>query len=182
MPLYAEPADASGASSAAAANTSEDSSPAAPGDWYEVDGANSDPIGEQVLEVPQVVDPGQTTRAGQNGNVDHQDQQASIPDGGDTGDFSAPDQLGSVDDYQSQNSELGTMNGYVVAAPLPPLASRNPIIVNPPPNRPMSGGIPPTVMMIRPGTLGSIPATSPMLTPPRNSGPIPGGWWTPAHR
>lgn len=36
---------------------------------------------------------------------------------------------------------------------------------------------PPKVIVIRPGTLSTIPSTSPLLTTPRGAGPVFGGWW-----
>jgi len=131
----------------------------------DVETDNSSP--DQVLEVPQVAAPA---------NSDGNDQAAPNGD-------SAPDQVGSVDDYQDEDDvnvsgiyiQQGGVNAY----------GYNPSLrngrVNPafgpfyPRSNSSSGP-----SMNRPGNNGmntAIGSTSPMMPTPHSLSPMPGGWW-----
>jgi hypothetical protein len=147
------------------------SAPAAP-DWDRVDGTEAVSNGSQVLELPQV-DP---TRTKGGGNDTDAAQQGS-EEGAD-----AADEVGSVDDYENQ-SAMTSVGVYMV--PIPAGVRRNGIGLATVPAAPgirLAPGIgamaPMGPITVRPGGLGPFPATSPMLTPPRGSRSIPGGWWT----
>jgi hypothetical protein len=175
--------------SSGTADDSSGSPPTSHTDWEEVPESSDATSGEgQVLEIPQSVDPNQAAapegsspaQAANNGQGDQSAQ--------------SPDELGGLNDYQSQNAEVS--GGYLipvpvlvpvpvspgfagprVGAPAPGMGGVGPISPPFPP-----GGFRPTPpIVLRPGGFGGIPSTSPMLTPPRGSAAIPGGWWTRTH-
>jgi len=185
--LSGPPASAADGSSAAA-DVSSGSPPTSHTDWEEVPETDSDVTsGEgQVLEIPQSVDPNQVAAPESN-----RPAQASNDRQGDES-AQAPDELGGLNDYQSQNAEVS--GGYLIpvpvlvpvpvspgfagrrmgAQPAPGMGGVGPISPPFPP-----GGFRPTPpIILRPGGFAGIPSTSPMLTPPRGSAAIPGGWWT----
>src|SRR5216683_1915533 len=163
-------------------------SPTSHTDWEEVPETNSDatPGEGQVLEIPQSVDPKQAAAPeskspAQASNDGQSDESAQ-----------APDELGGLNDYQSQNAEVsgpylipvpvlvpvpvspGFAGRQMGAQPAPGMGGVGPISPPFPP-----GGFRPTPpIILRPGGFAGIPSTSPMLTPPRGSAAIPGGWWT----
>jgi hypothetical protein len=146
------------------------SEPAAP-DWDRVEAAEAGSNGSQVLELPQV-DPGQAKS--DNGTDGGQE---SSQDGAE-----AADQIGSVDDYENQSAMT---SAGVYPVPIPAGVGRTGIGAAAVPTatgmRAVTGPramVPAGPIIVRPGGLGPFPATSPMLTPPRGSGAIPGGWWT----
>lgn len=172
--------------------TADDSSapPKSHTDWEEVPETDSDATsGEgQVLEIPQSVDPNEAAAPENNSPA-----QASSGGQGDES-AQAPDELGGLNDYQSQNAEVS--GGYLIPVPVlvpvpvsPGFAGpRMGVPTQPAPGMggvgPISppfppGGFRPTPpIVLRPGGFAGIPSTSPMLTPPRRSVAIPGGWWT----
>jgi hypothetical protein len=172
--------------------TADDSSvpPKSHTDWEEVPETDSDATsGEgQVLEIPQSVDPNEAAAPESNSPA-----QASNGGQGDES-AQAPDELGGLNDYQSQNAEVS--GGYLIPVPVLVPVPVSPGFAGPrmgvprqpapgmggvgpisPPFPP--GGFRPTPpIVLRPGGFAGIPSTSPMLTPPRGSAAIPGGWWT----
>jgi len=143
------------------------SAPAAP-DWDRVEAAEAGSNGSQVLELPQV-DPGQA-KAGSGSDA----AQEGSEDGAE-----AADQLGNVDDYENQSAMTSV---GVYTAPIPARAGIGTAPVLASPGIRVAPGIaamaPIGPIIVAPGGLGPFPATSPLLTPPRGSGAIPGGWWT----
>jgi hypothetical protein len=178
------------------AETLDNLTPPSASSWERIDGPDYGGADGQVLEVPQVVDPNDTAAdAGDNGNADAGgDANAGSTDGAQvqTADGSGngnnaeqdPDQIGSINDYQTEQSELAS-SGFYVVVPMQPLGVRPPLGVYPP-----TGILPPAgggmlgsrPIMIPPRSVGPFPSTSPMLMPPRMSGSISGGWWTRARR
>ena len=181
---------ASAAEDSSASPDVSSGSPTSHTDWEEVPETNSDATsGEgQVLEIPQSVDPNEAA-------APESKSPAQASNGGE-GDESAqvPDELGGLNDYQSQNAEVS--GGYLIPVPVlvpvpvgpgfagprmgaptqlaPGMGGVGPISPPFPP-----GGFRPTPpIILRPGGFAGIPSTSPMLTPPRGSAAIPGGWWT----
>jgi len=190
--LSGPPASAAGGSSGTA-DASSGSPPTSHTDWDEVPETNSDAASGdgQVLEIPQSVDPNQAAAPeGKNPAEVSNDRQ---------GDESAqaPDELGGLNDYQSQNAEVS--GGYLIPVPvLVPVpvspGFAGPRMGAPTQSAPGMGGVgpisppfppggfrPTPPIVLRPGGFVGIPSTSPMLTPPRGSATIPGGWWTRAH-
>ena len=165
-------------------------SPTSHTDWEEVPETNSDATPEegQVLEIPQSVDPKQAAAPESKSPV-----QASNDGQGDES-AQAPDELGGLNDYQSQNAEVS--GGYLIPVPVLVPVPVSPGFAGPrmgAPTQPAPGmggvgpisppfppgGFGPTPpIVLRPGGFAGIPSTSPMLTPPRGSAAIPGGWWT----
>jgi hypothetical protein len=175
--------------------TAEDSSaspPASHRDWEEVPEADSDATsGEgQVLEIPQSVDPTEAAAPDSEGNSPAQ----ASNDGQRDESADAPDELGGLNDYQSQDVQVS--GGYLIPVPVPVPVPVSPGFAGPRlgvPTQPVPGmggvgpisppfppgGFRPTApIILRPGGFAGIPSTSPMLTPPRGSTAIPGGWWT----
>lgn len=172
--------------------TADDSSapPKSHTDWEEVPETDSDATPEegQVLEIPQSVDPNEAAAPESNSPA-----QASNGGQGDESE-QAPDELGGLNDYQSQDAEVS--GGYLIPVPVPVPVPVGPGFAGPQmgvPIRPAPGmggvgpisppfppgGFRPTPpIILRPGGFAGIPSTSPMLTPPRGSAAIPGGWWT----
>jgi hypothetical protein len=190
----------SGPSASAAGGSSgtlDDSSgspPASRTDWEEVPETNSDATsGEgQVLEIPQSVDPNQAAAPESKSPA-----QASNDGQGDES-AEAPDELGGLNDYQSQNAEVS--GGYLipvpvlVPVPVSPGFAAGPRMGAPTQPAPGMGGVgpisppfppggfrPTPPIVLRPGGFAGIPSTSPMLTPPSGSTAMPGGWWTRTH-
>src|SRR5216684_1809618 len=142
----------------------------------------------QVLEIPQSVDPNQVAAPESKSPA-----QASNDGQGDES-AQAPDELGGLNDYQSQNAEVSGpylipvpvlvpvpvspgFAGPRMGAPTQPAPGMGGVGPISPPFPP--GGFRPTPpIILRPGGFAGIPSTSPMLTPPRGSAAIPGGWWT----
>jgi hypothetical protein len=184
--------DATNATDGFSSGTADDSSapPKSHTDWEEVPETDSDATsGEgRVLEIPQSVDPNQAAAPESNSPA-----QASNNGQGDES-AQEPDELGGLNDYQSQNVEVSGV--YLIPVPVPVPVPVGPGFAGPrmgvqtqpapgmggvgpisPPFPP--GGFrptPPTVL--RPGGFAGIPSTSPMLAPPRGSAAMPGGWWT----
>jgi hypothetical protein len=173
---------------------SSGSPPASHTDWEQVPETNSDATsGEgQVLEIPQSVDPNQAAAPESKSPA-----QASNDGQGDES-AEAPDELGGLNDYQSQDAEVS--GGYLIPVPVLVPGPVNPGFaagprmgapIQPAPGMggvgPISppfppGGFRPTPpIVLRPGGFAGIPSTSPMLTPPSGSTAIPGGWWTRTH-
>lgn len=128
---------------------------------------SADAADGQVLELPQQIDP--ATLQDASGATD-------------SGSNPTQDRLGSIADYQDQSGAdgLGVLPGAEPASPgmfAVPRVAGLPVVVQ--------GGpamVPMLPLIVRPGGLGTFPATSPMLFPPRGSRAIPGGWWTRTHR
>jgi hypothetical protein len=188
VPLHAQSDDAPAASGKAADmtpdNTSDNASPPpADADWYEVDGTGAGPTDGQVLEVPQVVNPADSDVAtGNAGDTNGGQAEAANGNDGDENTAQAPDEIGSIGEYQTENSEMATTGTYFAPVPMQSFANRGSTVLNPPINRRIGGMFPASPIIVRPGRFSPLPPTSPMLIPPRGSGAIPGGWWTPAHR
>src|SRR5690348_7898326 len=95
--------------------TADDSSapPKSHTDWEEVPETDSDAAPEegQVLEIPQSVDPNQAANPESNSPA-----QASNGGQGDES-AQAPDELGGLNDYQSQNADVS--GGYLIPVPVP---------------------------------------------------------------
>ena len=168
--------------------------PASHTDWEQVPETNSDATSGavgwdgQVLEIPQSVDPNQVAAPESKSPA-----QASNDGQGDES-AQAPDELGGLNDYQSQNAEVSGpylipvpvlvpvpvspgFAGPRMGAPTQPAPGMGGVGPISPPFPP--GGFRPTPpIILRPGGFAGIPSTSPMLTPPRGSAAIPGGWWT----
>jgi len=195
---------------AASASMLENVSPPAGGGWNRVDEAppNEAPPDPadissddgQVLELPQVTDPNATAdaqadnagdaNAGASQNAGQQAQQA---DGSDTGDNAdAPDQLGSINDYQLQQNEIGAGGVSFAPTPIRPFGMGPSVGFNPPmgpmmqppyfpPVGMLPGGmLPPGPVIVQPGVRGYFPPSSPMMMRPLVS--MPGGWWTRTRR
>jgi hypothetical protein len=148
------------ADDSASALTDDISEPAT-ADWGRIDDASPDSSG-QVLELPQVVDP------------DESSADATPADGtsvDETTDDSAAIPAGDEADYLDDNADRLTAGRALALSP--PITSYYPA----------AGSwryitIPPaSVIIVRPAGVGGIPATSPLLTTPRGSGPVFGGWW-----
>jgi hypothetical protein len=186
----------------ASASTLESVSPPASGDWERVDGAPADESDDssdsQVLEIPQALDPNDAAAAqsqdGGDPSVADSGDGQSQADGSDSGSGAdAPDQIGSINDYQSQPSETGPMTTYLPPMAARPLGMSPPIGLNPPmPMPPYSyfppagfgpnGMLPPGPVIVRPGVTGYMPPSSPMFMAPRPMAAMPGGWWNRVHR
>jgi hypothetical protein len=183
-------------------STLESVSPPSSGDWERVDGtpadAADDSSNNQVLEVPQAIDPNDAAAAqadagGDPSAANPSDSQQQADGSGDGDSEDAPDEIGSINDYQSQRDDVGP-----AAVLIPPMAGRPfgmspPVGFNPPmpimrppyvpPAGLLPGGVlPPRPVMIRPGVTGYIPPSSPMFMAPRPMGSIPGGWWNRVRR
>src|SRR5712664_3170727 len=185
--ILGPPTSAADALSGPPASAADDSSasPASHTDWEEVPETNSDATsGEgQVLEIPQSVDPNQAAapeskRPAQASNDGQGDESAQ-----------APDELGGLNDYQSQNAEVSgpylipvpvlvpvpVVPGFagprmgVPTQPAPGMGGVGPIS----PPFPLGGFRPTPPIILRPGGFAGIPSTSPMLTPRRGSAAIP---------
>jgi hypothetical protein len=156
------------------------------GDSESNNNSDSGDSGDKVLEVPRALPPDASPASGNGQSAQGGD---SLP----------PDEVGSVDDYQDEQDD-GVIGVYIAPPNGPP-------VLNPPfsvgtfgnqsparvPAQPNNGPIlPPGVGGIRPfagGMNSAIMPTSPMfprgmpmgqgVSPmaPRNSAPIPGGWW-----
>jgi hypothetical protein len=131
--------------------------------------AAADTQGDQVLEVPQVA----VTNDQSNADAESPDDAADVAD--------SADSPADASEYANQAAgvnampELPNSPSMVTAYP--------PIVVYPAsPVRNYSTYVPPGIIIARPGGLNSIPATSPMLTTPRGSHPMMGGWWQRARR
>ncbi len=168
------------------------SSTAASADADEASGSGSDE--GAVLELPRVVNlsTGTTTNrsaggasASAEGNDD--DSAQSGEDGpeiaGDNELAAAPDQVGTLEDYENQSDEpLGTFffapAVSVVRFPRPPL-------FNPPPRAPLGLSVPTSPIILPPTSSGPFPSTSPLLMAPRFATPggsFPSGGWMGARR
>ena len=207
VPAHAQSDDRPSAS----ASTLEDISPPASGDWDRVEAAPTDPADRssdnQVLEIPQATDPNAAqVDSGGDSSADAS-QQAQQNDGSYNDDGAdAPDQVGSIDDYQSQQDDIGLAGGYIPPIASAPIESR-PLGMSPPSGamippvgfnpamRPMmpvpyvppvgmlpGGMLAPGPVIIQPGVRGYIPPTSPMAPSLRAPASIPGGWWMRARR
>lgn len=113
----------------------------------------------QVLELPQVTDPdisGTTASADSSGDGDS----AAVGD----------EALGNAADYAHQADVAGSMPSWPTAsapfgfAPALGRWSYTPIR-------------PPAIIIVRPMSVGPLPSTSPMLTTPRGTHVVMGGWW-----
>lgn len=131
----------------------------------------ADSQNDQVLEIPQA--------AATDDQADTQTQSdAQAQDDADIADSGASP--GDANDYANQS---------VANNPPPELSYSAPAVIFPPvvaylaaPVGSYAPYVPPNIIVTRPGGLNSIPATSPMLTTPRGSHPVLGGWWQRAHR
>jgi len=172
----APPPAASDGTSGASSSTDDDISvPAAP-DWDRVEEVEGGSSGDQVLELPQTIDANRA-KAG-NGGSGAQD--------GSQDDAEAPDQVGSIDDYENQPAATAAVGAYV--GPIPMRLGTNaigmaPVAIVPGTHvMPGAGAMTPLApIIVTPGGFGPFPATSPMLAAPRGSGAMPGGWWTRTH-
>jgi hypothetical protein len=158
----------------ASALTDDTSEPTTP-DWDRIDDPAPDSSG-QVLELPQVVTldessvdatPSDAASVGETTDdsaVDmaSRDDTAAIPSG---------DEADYLDDYANRLTAGRALALSPRPAPYYPAVGRWRFITIPPAN----------VIIARPSGLGGIPATSPLLTTPRGSGPIFGGWWHRVH-
>ena len=70
-----------------------------------------------------------------------------------------PDQVGSINDYQTQQSEMAS-NGFYVVVPMRPLIVRPPLGANPP-------------AAFVPFPRGAMIGSRPIMIPPRSIGPFP---------
>lgn len=150
----------------ASASTLETISPPSSGDWERIDGsptadAADDSAANQVLEIPQATDHNSAaTQANNDGDpsvgTDQQDAQQEQADGSDNGDDgAAPDQVGSIQDYRSQQNEIGPAATFY-----PPIVAR-PLGMNPP-----AGISPPLGMSPSVGYSPPIPMLAPYYVPP----------------
>lgn len=191
--LSGPPASAADGSS----GTLDDSSgspPASHTDWEQVPETNSDATSDegQVLEIPQSVDPNQAAAP------ESKSPEQASNDGQGAESAQAPDELGGLNDYQSQDAEVS--GGYVIPVPVlvpvpaSPGFAAGPRMGAPTQPAPGMGGVgpisppfppggfrPTPPIVLRPGGFAGIPSTSPMLTPPSGSTASPGGWWTRTH-
>jgi hypothetical protein len=179
--LAGPPTSATDGSSGATDDSS--APPASHTDWEQVPEANSDATSGgdgQVLEVPQSVNPDQAAAR----NSDDNSPAQGLNDG--------QDELGGLNGYLGENADLP--GGYYIPVPAPvpvgpgfagvpmrePVQPAGPGMsgVGPISPRFPGGGFRPTpTTILRPGGLGGIPSTSPMLTPPLGSAAMPGGSW-----
>jgi hypothetical protein len=194
----------------ASASMLENVSPPAGGGWDRIDEAppNEAPPDPadissddgQVLELPQVTDPAAATDAqadnAGDANAGATQDAGQQADGSDTGGDSAdaPDQVGSIDDYQSQQDGIGAGGVYLMPMAMRPLGMNPPFGLNPPMSpmmqppyvprvgMPPGGMLPPGPVIVQPGVRGYFPPTSPMMMQPRPLVSMPGGWWTRARR
>jgi hypothetical protein len=143
----------------APAFSDEISEPSTP-DWSRIDDS-PDSTG-QVLELPQVV------------AVDGTSADATADAGAASSDDTAA-RLPSVDGGGDLGEYTNRMNPRELALSPPtalyPSVGRSRFIAIPPSS----------VIIVRPGGLSPIPATSPLLMTPRGSGPVFGGWWHRVH-
>ncbi len=131
--------------------------------------ATTDSQGDQVLEVPQVA----VTNEQSGIDAESPDDAADVAD--------STDSPGDASEYANQAAGVNAMSEPPNSSSM--VTAFPPIVVYPAsPVRNYSTYIPPNIIVARPGGLNSIPATSPMLTIPRGSHPMMGGWWQRAHR
>ncbi|HLW72143.1 MAG TPA: hypothetical protein VKS22_16150 [Candidatus Binataceae bacterium] len=146
-------------------------SEAATPDWSRVDDSSPDSSG-QVLELPQVIDPGESSAdatpadaASADGATD--DSVAAM----DSNDAAAATLSGNeaayLDDYANRLAAARALALAPRSIPYYPGVSSWRYITIPPSS----------VIIVRPGGLSAIPANSPLLMSPRGSGPVFGGWW-----
>jgi hypothetical protein len=146
--------------------------PADPG-WNSVSNLTTDSDG-QVLELPQAVavDEGASASSAAADPMENPDA-TMAPDA-----TVAEDQAGDLGGFEGRPAN----GNQFAAAPM----FRRPIAF-PPFNATSRPGWrfvpmpPPTIIVIRPSGLSPLPATSPLLTTPRGSGPVWGGWWHRIH-
>lgn len=148
--------------SAAGASTLESVSPPSSGDWERVNGAPTDAPDDssdnQVLEIPQVIDPndaaaaqadaGGASSAAPSGDGGQQADGSSDGDGMD-----APDQIGSINDYQSQQDQVGPAAAFMPPMEARPLGMSPPIGINPPLGMSPPVGYSPPIPMLAPSYL-----------------------------
>jgi hypothetical protein len=201
-------APAADAGDPAAASATEDVSPPSTADWESVDplvvpGTADDTTTDRVLEVPQVVDPNSTASAqsppadpaSAAADPDSGSETASTSDGsgnaGNDDGSSAPEQIGSINEYENQQADMAVAipyvppGTYISSSNMPPPTARIPRGVGAAPPWVIGAGslAPGRPLYMTPNTGGALPSTSPMLMPsPHFLGSMPGGWWTPAHR
>jgi hypothetical protein len=150
-PVLRAQTDGSEAGPAATADVSTPDSP----EWDMLDDPASD-SDSQVLELPKLVETEDGTADFTTTEAD--DDSIEAPSG---------NEAGNLSDYLNR-SEQGA---EVALAPPPP-------IIYPPVGGWNFVTVPPSsVIIVRPGGLSPIPSTSPLLTTPRGSGPVFGGWW-----
>jgi len=161
--IVAAPADDASAAADDTSATADDVSAAA--DYTTLDDSADDGSG-QVLELPQRVDPSNRQTADTEGDADA----GNLPQ----------DQLGDVNQYESQTAgaELNAYPGGFVGVPVGMVAMPRTSIPA------VTGYLrtPASPFIARPGGLGPFLATSPMLSRSPRGGSIPGGWWTRTHR
>jgi hypothetical protein len=167
-----------GAGAMATPAVSDNISEAAPAAWERIDNNSAiDASDGPILELPQVAI---TTRsdiqARDNSANDASTEDASAQDGSaddDTNDaynVQPQQQVGNADDYEDQE----TVVSAVPLWPAPAAVVTMPRVYLGANYRAMPR---PSVIVVRPGGLGSIPATSPMLSAPFRAGSTLGGWW-----
>lgn len=184
-PLMAQTADSNPYGSSESVSVPADGSSSAPdAGWSRVDASAAEGDG-QVLEIPQVTDPDseQSAQSNEDGTADPPDAAASANPASDSDDSATadPDQVGGVNDYQDQETDVLVGGAPAGGVPMPmnawtPLGT----LPAPLPMRPGTGVMPGPIIM-RPSGISPIMPTSPMLTTPRGAmamprGPV--GWWT----
>ena len=178
LPLLAHAEDDDTASIASPA-VSDDISEAAPPAWQRIDNnPEIDGSDGPVLELPQVTSSSNAaarvteTPAGDASSADASAQDPSIGDeaANDPDNVQTSSPVGDADDYEDRETvasalQLWPAPATVVAMPRAYLGNNY---------RAMP---PPSVIVVRPGGLLPIPATSPMLSGSFRPGATLGGWW-----
>jgi hypothetical protein len=146
--------------------------PADPG-WNSVSNLTTDSDGP-VLELPQAVaaDDGASVSSAAADPMGDPDPTIA-PDT-----TVAEDQSGDLGGFEGRQANGNQFAAVPMFRPVQPFPRFNPTYN---PSWRFVPQPPPTIIVIRPSGLSPLPATSPMLTTPRGSGPVWGGWWHRIH-